>query len=63
MLINDDEMVTNDKTLAKTFSEYYINIVKRSSGSKPKKKWNLIIPLIPAEIFYIVLYRSLRESS
>ena len=44
MLITDDEMVTNDKTLAKTFIEYYINIVKRPSGSKPKKKWNLIIP-------------------
>ena len=38
MLINDDDMVSNDKTLAKTFSEYYINIVKRPSGSKPKKK-------------------------
>ena len=44
MLITDDEMVANDKTLAKTFIEYYINIVKRPSGSKPKKKWNLIIP-------------------
>ena len=60
MLINDDDMVTNDKTLAKTFSEYYINIVKRPSGYQ-KKKWNLIIPLIPAEILYVVLYRSLQE--
>ena len=51
MLINDDEMVTDDKTLAKTFNEHYINIVQRSSGLK----WNLIIHLIPVEIFYIVL--------
>ena len=38
MLINDDEMVTDDKTLAKTFNEHYINIVERSSGLKPEKK-------------------------
>ena len=25
MLIKDDEMVTDDKTLAKTFNEHYIN--------------------------------------
>ena len=37
MLINDDEMVTDDKTLAKTFNEHYINIVERSSGLKPEK--------------------------
>ena len=36
MLINDDEMVTDDKTLAKTFNEYYINTVERSSGLKPE---------------------------
>ena len=36
MLINDDEMVTDDKTLAKTFNEHYINIVERSSGLKPE---------------------------
>ena len=38
MLIDDDEMVTDDKTLAKTFNEHYINIVERSSGLKPEKK-------------------------
>ena len=37
MLINDDEMVADDKTLAKTFNEHYINIVERSSGLKPEK--------------------------
>ena len=54
MLINN-EMVIDDKTLAKTFNEHYINIVEWSSGLKPKKKSNLIIHLIPAEIFFIVL--------
>ena len=37
ILINDYEMVTDDKTLAKTFHEHYINIVERSSGLKPEK--------------------------
>ena len=37
MLINDDEMVTDDKTLAKTFNEHYINIAERSSGLKLEK--------------------------
>ena len=37
MLINDDEMVTDDKALAKTFNEHYINIVEQSSGLKPEK--------------------------
>ena len=37
MLINDDEMVADDKTLAKTFNEHYINTVERSSGLKPEK--------------------------
>ena len=37
MLINDDEMVTDDKTLVKTFNEHYINTVERSSGLKPEK--------------------------
>ena len=37
MLINDDEMVTDDKKLAKTFNEHYINTVERSSGLKPEK--------------------------
>ena len=37
MLINDDDMITDDKTLAKTFNEHYINTVERSSGLKPEK--------------------------
>ena len=37
MLINDDDIITDDKTLAKTFNEHYINIVERSSGLKPEK--------------------------
>ena len=30
MLINDYNMITDDKTLAKTFNEHYINIAERS---------------------------------
>ena len=37
MLINDDEMVTDDKILEKTFNEHYINIIERSSSLKPEK--------------------------
>ena len=37
MLINDDDMITDDKTLAKTFNEHYINTVERSIGLKPEK--------------------------
>ena len=37
MLINVDDMTTDDKTLAKTFNENYINTVERSSGLKPEK--------------------------
>ena len=41
MLINDEGMVTDDTTLAKTFNEHYINIVERSSVLKPgKMKFN-----------------------
>ena len=36
MLINDDEMVTDDKPFAKTFNEQYINTVEQSSGLKPE---------------------------
>ena len=35
MIINDDEVVTDDKTLPKTFNEHYINTVEWSSGLKP----------------------------
>ena len=37
MLTDADEMVTDDKTLAKTFKEQYINTVERSSSLKPEK--------------------------
>ena len=37
MLINNAEMVIDDKTLAKPFNEHYINIVEWSGGLKPKK--------------------------
>ena len=54
ILINDDEMVTDDKTLAKTFNEHYVNTAERSSGSKPKKM-EFQFHLILVEIFYIAL--------
>ena len=37
VLINDDDLITDDKTLAKTFNEQHINTVERSSGLKPEK--------------------------
>ena len=37
MLRGDNEMITDDKRLAKLFNEHYINIVERSIGLKPKK--------------------------
>ena len=37
MLINDDEMVTNDKTLAQTVNEHHINTIRLPSGLKPEK--------------------------
>ena len=37
MLRGDNEMITNDKRLAKLFNEHYINIIERSSGLKPEQ--------------------------
>ena len=37
MLNNHDDMITDDKTLAKTFNEHYISTVERSSGLRPEK--------------------------
>ena len=54
MLINDDEMVTDDKTLAKILNEHYINTVERSSGLKPEKI-EFENSLNTSRIFYIVL--------
>ena len=37
ILVDGEEMITNDRILAKYFNEHYINIVERSSGVKPSK--------------------------
>ena len=37
MLRGDNEMITDDKRLAKLFNEHYINIIERPSGLKPEK--------------------------
>ena len=37
MLREDNEMIPDDKRLAKLFHEHYINIIERSSGLKPEK--------------------------
>ena len=37
MLRGDNEMITDDKRLAKLFNGHYINIVERSIGLKPEK--------------------------
>ena len=37
ILLDGEEMITNDRILAKRFNEHYINIVERSSGFKPSK--------------------------
>ena len=38
MLRGDNEMITDDKRLAKLFNEHYINIAERFCGLKPEKK-------------------------
>ena len=38
MFRGDNEMITDDKRLAKLFNEHYINIVERSCDLKPVKK-------------------------
>ena len=37
ILLDGEEMITNDRILAKRFKEHYINIVESSSGFKPSK--------------------------
>ena len=37
ILVDGEEVITNDRTLAKYLNEHYINSVKRSSGFKPSK--------------------------
>ena len=37
ILLDGEEMITNDRILAKRFNEHYINIVERSSGFEPSK--------------------------
>ena len=34
MLIQNDEIITEEKDLVKTFNKHYINIVEKSSGIK-----------------------------
>ena len=35
MLIQNDEIITEEKDLAETFNKHYINIVEKSGGRKP----------------------------
>ena len=37
ILLDDEEMITYDRILAKYLNEHYTNVVKRSSGLKPSK--------------------------
>ena len=37
ILLDGEEMITNDRVLAKPFNVHYVNIVERSSGFKPSK--------------------------
>ena len=37
ILLDGEEMITNDRILAKRLNEHYIDIVERSSGFKPSK--------------------------
>ena len=42
ILLDGEEMITNDRILAKRFNEHYINIVERSSGFKPSNMSNSV---------------------
>ena len=57
MLINDDEMVTDDKTLAKTFNEHYINTAELSSGLKPEKMEFENLPNTSRNILHSIIDR------
>ena len=35
-ITEENKVITNERELAKTFNEHYINIVEKSSGIKPK---------------------------
>ena len=61
MLIKHDDMITDDKTLAKTFNEHYINTVERSSGLKPEKM--KFENSLNTSRNILQCYRSLQESS
>ncbi len=36
LLVKDNEIISNDRELAETFNDHYINIVEKSSGNKPQ---------------------------
>ena len=36
LLVKDDKIITEDRELAETFNDHYINIVEKSSGKKPQ---------------------------
>ena len=35
MLIQNDEIITEEQDLVETFNKHYVNIVEKSSGTKP----------------------------
>ena len=35
MLIQNDEIITEEKDLVETFNKHYVNIIEKSSGIKP----------------------------
>ena len=37
ILLDGEEMITNDRILASGFNEHYINVLESSSGFKPSK--------------------------
>ena len=37
ILLDGEEMITNDRILASGFNEHYINVLESSSGLKPSK--------------------------
>ena len=59
MLRGDDEMITDDKLLAKLFNEHYINIIERSSGLKPEKL-SVTMKTLIRKWSYITLSKSMK---
>ena len=42
MLVQNDEIITEEKDLGKTFNKHYINIVETSSGNQSMSLWCII---------------------